>query len=61
MSGVQDISFTRHELLHISNVVERLGKWIGDVNGQNFPVGLSVVNQSQSAQHFDLNEGIVKE
>ena len=45
---------TRHFLLQVLNVVDVLGKGVVDVNAEDLPVGLSLVNKSQSTQNLDL-------
>jgi len=48
---------TRTQLSQILNVVELLGFRIFDVDGDHFPIGLSLVDESEAAEGLDLADG----
>ena len=43
-----------HLLLDVLNVVELRGEGVGDINGDDLPVGLTLVKEGQAAQDLDL-------
>lgn len=46
---------SREELFNILDVVELIGDWVINVDGQKLPVSLSLVDQCECSQNLDLH------
>lgn len=44
------------DLFNVVDIVQLVGHRIGDINGEHLPVGFTLIDQCQNAEHFDLND-----
>merc|ERR1719320_2183383 len=49
------LQVTRLHLLHVADVVHLVSVWVVDVDGDDLPVGLTLVHHGQNPQHLHLD------